>query len=464
MKFSEFVAFLRNKDNKKSDKIKMITEMCRENPWFEEVLSATYTPFRNFYIGAKRYPEAPKDSSDKLETMANLDESTWRDVVVPLLEKLERRESDNKSLEKAISNAASLFPRDDQDILKCIILRDLRIGFAGKSINSAVGKNIIPVSRCQLCKTYDPESIIRNVDGWWASRKLNGLRGMYEDVGRGFELVTREEFPLKGFDAITSELSILQKVYDLELIDGEIFSLEIPFQTIMSIARGEKEVSPEQKQLLIFNVFNVQKKDMEWNTTKDMVYFIRAIFREGTYSFVRPLEYEWIENTREKIEETCRRYTSEGYEGIVIRDPIISWEAGKRNNHLLKYKLFNECDLVVREVLFGTEGKKWENQATALLCEGKVRARKFMVGDSVLFRPLSPGESQDDPECVDIDVVVEASLSTLTDKERDEFTKKKDEMIGRRVQINFQAFTDKPDENGRYSLQFPTFDKEKSMK
>lgn len=142
----------------------------------------------------------------------------------------------------------------------------------------------------------------------------------------------------------------------------------------------------------------------------------------------------------------------------------MAWEPAKRNNHLMKYKIFYETDLKVVDVLFGAEGKKWESTVAALLCEGKVPARMARIGDHTIWKPVS-GSVKDyvGEEIREIPVQVEASCSKCTDAERMTLTKVGRDLIGLTAEVSFQAFGDKPDQDGVYSLQFPVFQKFKNI-
>ena len=461
--FSEFIYKLRDPKIEQADKFKLIPDTCNREEWIKEVFKFTYDPFIQFYI-KDVYPDLIDTTN--INHSIVFDESTWKNTIIPFLDKLNKREYDRKTYLSILNNINSNMYLEDQEMLRCVITKDLRIGFAAKRINTALREDLIPVNNTQLCKTYDPSMNIKKVDGWWASRKLNGLRGKWESRYNEYRFLTREDYPLIGFDEIAKELDYLQKKYDLSLIDGEVFDINLPFQTIMSVARGTKTFDPEQKKLLKFNVFNIQRNSHKYKNTKEMIEFINNIFSNEKLEYIVPLEYVWVKNNADDIVNLCIKFTSEGYEGIVIRDPNVSWEGGKRNNHLLKYKLFLETDLQVKEILYGESGKKWENYITALYCEGNIMCQKVNVGNDILYRPISlnSGDDTDITDCVSIPVRVKATCSDWTDREREEFTKMdKNEIINRIGEIKFQSITDKPDANGYYSLQFPVFQKFKNI-
>ena len=460
---TSLISNLKDPNIEKAIKVNLIHDVCKNEPWIKEVFLMTYDPYYQYYVKTK-FPKLVDNSGANNSKLIDFDINYWNSFMKDFLLKLNKRDYDTKTYTDIINNQLCSLSNENQEIFRSIIFKDLRIGFAAKSINSTIDEELIPVSECQLCKVWDPSMNIKNVEGFYASRKLNGLRGQFKSRNGKYVFLTREELPLIGFNEIEKELNQLQLEYDLSLIDGEVFTQNIPFQTIISIARGEKSFNPEEKKLLKFNIFNIQKNNYKWKNTKEMIDYINKIFEKSTFDYIVALEYEYVKNNSDDILNKCIQYTNEGFEGIVLRDPVISYEPGKRNNHLLKYKLFAECDLIVKDVLFGAKGKKWENSVTALLCEGIVRCKKININNTISYQPVSLDQNSTDCEYINIPVSVEAACSSLTDKERNNLTNtSKDKIIGRVAEVKFQTITDKPDENGIYSLQFPVFMKFKDL-
>ena len=462
MKILDCINYLRDPKIEKADKVKFIHDEGQTNKIFVDVLKMTYDPFMQFYVKSKFPAFVTNIDQNNIQSFDDM----WDKYIIKLLIALNKRSLNTVQITDALTTIMQHMIKEEQEILKAIITKDLRIKFAERSINSALGYELISVPDTQLCKTYENDMVIKNVDGWWASRKLNGLRGRWKEKNGNFVFLTREDYPLIGFDFIAKELKSIQEQHNLTLIDGEVFTMDLNFQEIMSIARNEKNFSPDQKKHLYFNVFNVQKST-PWKNTKEMIDYLNKIFENSTYEFVRPLQYEWVPNNTTAIVNKCVQYTSEGYEGVVLRSPTVSFDPGKRNNNLLKYKLFFEADLEVKDVLYGDHGKKWENSITALYCEGLVRVRKVVNNDQIIYKPAAKDEKYDDAEYVDFKVKVNATCSDWDDNEREQFTNgyKNDpkSIIGRIAEVRFQTVTDKPDENGWYSLQFPVFQKFKDI-
>lgn len=451
-----------------ADKASVIKNYTEGTTWIAEAIQYCYDPFMQYYI--KKLPVVNQTGSK------TLDQVEWEQTVRPVLNDLHNRRYEYiKDRNTAITNLLSQYTAEDQDTLQKILLKDLRVNVGAKGFNNAVGYDLIPIPDTQLCKTYDPDKRIKNVKAWWATPKLNGLRGRYMKRHASFiqessyKLVTREDYILWGFSELQKELNDFAEIGQYNMVDGEIFSFEIPFQTIMSIAREEKNYDPVTKSKLKMYIFNVQQ-DKPWDSTESMINHMNETFQKAMlergkpFQYIEVLEYKTINNDPVAIRQECIRYMLSGYEGIVLRDPVISWEAGARNNHLLKYKLFCETDLRVIGVKYGASGKKWEHQIAALLCEGKVTAIRRQLGENTyIYVPVS-GSNTDyidslgaGEKIFEVYVQVEASLSSLTDAERLEMTQNAGSIVGKTAEVKFQAITDTPNSDGVYSLQFPVF-------
>lgn len=453
--FAKMLHEIRAQQSSKLEKGFILERYCREK-WIRQAVKMAYDPFYQFWV-KKDILDIPAAT---VEHPSELGMMMWDNYALPLLLKMNQRAYTKADLMIQLKHLIGALKEHDAEALKCIILKDLRMGMAARGINNALavmlGEDLIPVPDTQLCMTWNP-SLQDPRQNLWATPKINGLRGRWKARDGGFRFLTREDYPLIGFDAIEGELGALCAKYHLGMVDGEVFSVEHPFQTIMSIARGTKKVSQQLKDELMYYVFNIHSEDGPFSSTDLMVTMLRGI-DWSEYPHLQPVPYTLIKNTPGSVIEQCREYASQGWEGIVMRDPNVCWEAGKRNRNLMKFKLFYETDLTVTGLTYGTVGKKWEGQLVALKCEGGIRSKWFKCNNGDSFRvPLGPGE-EGAPDEEMLPIRVDASLSTLTDAERKLISEMIESgIVGKTAEVRFQAITDHPDEEGFWSLQFPTF-------
>jgi DNA ligase 1 len=375
----------------------------KDKALLKEVLFYTLNPEFNYYI-----KKLPKMGTGKFGF-----ETAWK-YFRPLLSLLkDRKITGNEAIERTVSLLESFSP-EAQDLCKRILFRDLRCNVSD-SITNKVFPKLIPEFKVQLANKYDPKKKYKN-EFWAASRKMDGLRCVFKNG----KLYTRNGKEVVGFEHIVEELKTLGE-YDL--IDGELYSHDIPFEEIQGYVMRKKNVVEEDKKKIFYNIFVILKGN---HTTQDMLNVIK-MFRATSKNlkYLRFVEYEIIDNDFDKIKALDEQYVMEGYEGIMLRsmEQVYDW---KRSDALVKYKNFIEDDL---EIIDAIEGKgKYKGMLGAFLCRGKITGYN-----------------------------IEAEVgSGFNDEQRVEFWKKRKQMIGTKIEVKYQGLTD----DGT-SLRFPIFRKTK---
>lgn len=225
-------------------------------------------------------------------------------------------------------------------------------GISYKTVNKAYqrifGENFIDIFECQLANSYKPEKNYKT-DEWFISPKLDGLRCVYRD-GR---LFTRQNKPIIGFDnTILKECQEIAEKYSLDMIDGELYSHDIDFHTIQGIVTRNKNVDPEQKKKINFNVFACASGMIE--TTCDMMIKINSI-QEQEFEYITCVSQTFIKNDYDLIKIMTEQYVQLGYEGSMLRSATKYYDY-KRSDALLKVKFFQEDDFIITGTFEG-EGK-----------------------------------------------------------------------------------------------------------
>ena len=157
----------------------------------------------------------------------------------------------------------------------------------------------------------------------------------------------------------------------------------------------------------------------EFNNTLDMLDALPDLPGENIFSVNSVI----ILNEFQSVESVCRKFTQMGYEGVVLRNPSVSYFNG-RSDYLLKYKFFKEADLTITGVQMGTG--KLEGMLGSLTVEGMI--------DGVNVR-----------SCVG---------TGLTDDDR-KMLIQDNNPVGKVLTVKYQALTERADKNGYYSLRFP---------
>jgi len=389
-------------------------------------LKLTYDPFIRFYINkiSKRMKDCPRPF------LTIFNDHSFSEFKKLLNALSERRVTGNDAIA-----ATHLFLDACSDELReafsLILKKDLKVGISIKSLQKAFGENFIEDFNVQLSNTYKKDKNYK-VDNWYASPKLDGLR-CYFTHGK---LLTRNGHEIMGFDHIIDELNsiVLYDEFKPDFIDGELFTTEVNFQEIQGAVMSNKNIDPERKSKIRYNIFALGSKNIK--NTDDMVEDLCEIFNKNKFQYLVKVPYEYIKNSPEEIEKYCEKFMAEGYEGVMLRDPE-KWYDWKRSNALLKFKLFKEADFTIVGFYEGKD--KYEGTLGGLVVSG---------------------EYYDEEK--DIRYMIKSEVgSGFSDALRGEIWNDRNEYLTKIAEIKFQNVTDKADENGTFSLRFPIFLKTK---
>ena len=133
------------------------------------------------------------------------------------------------------------------------------------------------------------------------------------------------------------------------------------------------------------------------------------------------------------IDAITRKYVMDGQEGAMLRHPRV-WYSWKRDDNLLKHKLFTEHDF---EVIGYYEGEgEFEGTLGGIRVKGNYDKKPIISEVGSGFKVLEEHPYN------------RTSLWEI-----------RDELIGKKVELKFQGITDKPNDEGFWSLRFPVFNK-----
>lgn len=373
----------------------------------------TYSPKLNYFI--KKID--PKKIIKSPFHILDFDEEINKDsenVILELLQDLSARVVTGNAAQERLYKTLGLFNLASRDLLTKIILRDLRCGVTD-TIANKVWPNWIPVFDVQLANTFEPEK--PKEKQYWVSRKMDGLRGVFIPHEG---LYTRQGKKIIGFEnTIENDMKKFSFLNNGCVIDGELFSTDIPFEEIQGAVMSNKNIDDEVKKHIKFNAFAVVKdfwKKEVYETTEEMVEVVNSI--GDKYEYLKPVETVLV--NVEDIDSIHDKFVLEGYEGIMLRHPKISYEF-KRGNGLLKFKKFFESDFEIVDVF---EGKgKYQGKLGGIKVKGEIDGK-----------------------------IIESEVgSGFNDEQREKMWK--EDLKGKKVEVKYQGIT--PDN----SLRFPVFNK-----
>jgi DNA ligase-1 len=241
-----------------------------------------------------------------------------------------------------------------EELIYCIIDKDLKTRAGDKIINKAI-PDYIPEFSVALADKFDPNIVDWN-DGWFVSRKLDGLRliaivdnngdtSFYSRTGKSFDTLDIVAGGIK-------DLGVKNVVFDGELCLIDDNGNE-DFQGIMKEIR-KKDHTLQNPSYKIFDMishdeFYSKKGD------KNKPYSIRysnlvEIMKKNNCFCLSVLEHKQIK-TDDDFNEWSGRANSNSWEGLILRadEPY----KGKRSKELLKYKSFYDDEYTVVDVEMG---------------------------------------------------------------------------------------------------------------
>jgi DNA ligase-1 len=256
---------------------------------------------------------------------------------------------------------------ETRELLIDCAMKNIRAGVKEKTLLECFGNDFIPIFAIQLANTYD-KSKRYNVNHWYYSAKLNGLRCIFKN-----NLYTRKGHYIKGFEHLESICQDICTKYDLEFIDGELYSDKIPFEMIQSYVMGLKKIAPTHKQQIKYCLFSCHNKNIK--NTAEMIDILNSINNDlSSNPYILILNQEKIQNDPNIIEEKTKELTDQNFEGIVLRHPIVHYSFN-RDDYLLKYKLFKEHEFKIIGFIPGKG--KYEDTLGAILIEGYIDNKKI---------------------------------------------------------------------------------------
>lgn len=185
----------------------------------------------------------------------------------------------------------------------------------------------------------------------FVEEKIDGARMIIQKS----KLTTRNGKEYISCPHIYSAFKNFFEVHPNWVIDGEIYSHEVPFEKIMSLVRKTKptkEDIEESEKIVQIYIFDgvVDDKDLGFEKRFKMIHqeierLITKPLQKKYIKFVTPIEV----NSHEEIEQHHNKFVSEGFEGVIIRIPDSAYE-NKRSKNLLKYKHFLDEEFPIIDV------------------------------------------------------------------------------------------------------------------
>lgn len=422
--------------NAKQDILKRAEKEATVGITLLRVLYCTYNPFMMYGL------------SDKMLQIKIPDTLTFtvatEDEVFELLNVLASSNINDELRSRARRLLMSIPDNDVREMVKGIMVKDLKIGVNATTLNKVFGKHFIPVFNVQLAESYSkqkPGSL--NNKQICITEKLDGFRIVYNPIQHKF--FTRKGQEYEGLEHLIPELDALCKTIKLDrlvgedvVIDGELVhepveglnSQELYALTSSAARKKGKHKDKEKLQFHVFDFVPVQEFMSGLTTLR---YKARRTIMDYAFAMLPKLQhvkpvtvfYTGVFD-EEVIMTSLKQVEAMGGEGVMINLMEAGYEC-KRSKGLLKVKSFKDADVLVTDVVEGT-GKnlgKLGNVVVKFLYEGREMACEVGSG--------------------------------FNDEEREHYWNNPQELIGKVVEIKYFEVTQNQKDVTKYSLRFPTW-------
>jgi ATP-dependent DNA ligase len=189
----------------------------------------------------------------------------------------------------------------------------------------------------------------------YLQRKLDGIRCISRPTTDGTTIVmeSRKGTDFVGFDHIRMAIRNLYDNLELALpkdlhFDGELYTDELPFETVSGLVRQKKEnkkTANEDRANMLriqYHIYDVYIPSHAQLTFEQRLAFLERIAQHIPLNSALKLVHTERAQSYQEVKAKHDQYVAEGFEGIMLRDPIGIYESNKRSKFLQKYKEFME--------------------------------------------------------------------------------------------------------------------------
>ena len=407
-----------NVNNSSSDKLNVLKKY-KENQDFKDILYYTYNTLEcQFNVTKKTLFNEVVNCHRHYDDLINL-----------LGDLVDRKISGHEAI-SCIQNFI-IDNEECNDIIKCILDRDLGCGIATTMINKAI-PNLIPTFKVVLANSYDKLKKKPNFENeeYLSSRKLDGCRCICIKQGDNIEFKSRTG---KVFSTLGKLVEQIKQIPFDCVLDGEICILkengDEDFKSIMKEIK-KKEHTIEKPCYKVFDLLTIEAfyDKIESRKLSERLILLYKTFTatEGYFStYVKAIKQISVKN-QEHFEKLRQGASKRGWEGIMLRKDT-SYENGRTNN-LLKVKNFLDAEFVVTAI---------------------EKTTKKMLVNGVMKETLCMGSI-----IIDFDGNEVGVGSGWSDKQRIFYYSNPNEIIGKTVTIQYFEVTH--NDKGEKSLRFPT--------
>ncbi|MCG5512881.1 RNA ligase family protein [Ectothiorhodospira shaposhnikovii] len=340
-----------------SGKAKMAhLKTCLEDANFRLVMLYALNPFWTYGVGKVKVFEALFSRSEPVHGQpggnVTFDLTNKDDGILGLLEGLKERRINDAVM--VIGFHANLLDPESAELLRRILLKDLRCGVTEVSVNKLM-KDLIPVFNCMLAHPFE----VKRVKTWpmMVEEKLDGMRVLGIVKGDDVEFVSRTGKLQTSLDHLKEPLLELiakkivahfsnerdRHIYEEGIVfDGEVVAASFN-ETVSQVRKKEKKAEDA-----VFTVFDIvpyrffieEKFPLKFRFRRQLV--TKFIPREGAIRHSTC----YLVNSEEEIMAIYGSVRSRNGEGVIVKNPDAPYVC-KRSHDWGKIKAEETVDLRV---------------------------------------------------------------------------------------------------------------------
>lgn len=307
-----------------------------------------------------------------------------------------------------------------------IITKSIRIGCDVKTVNDALGFDLIPMWDVQ--QAYQIGKVKLNDNEWFSlSQKLNGVRGTFFEG----KLISRQGKEFVGLDHILTDIQTLLPDSEDWVLDGELIRKNtdgVSDNENFRLSTGIINQEDGDKSAIQFVIFDILPNEeflhgeskLRYKDRMEKLLYLSEMLDSFGLKSLAIVDILYSGTDQSMIDIYLEKMVSEDKEGLMLNRDAKYFR--KRHNGILKVKRFYTVDLRIIDVEEGS------GRLSGMLGAFVVRYK-----DNVLHVG-----------------------SGMTDEQRQTFWGERENLIGRVIEIKYKEES-RDKETGKPSLQFPIF-------
>ena len=350
-------------------------ELLKDN-WsntMQSFMQCAFNPFYRTKLNKLDYSE----SSVSTDTGQLNGYKEFSDLMSTLLD----AKAANNELRSEAINLVESFPPSVRKTLVEVMTKNLNIGIQAKSINKAIGVNIIPTPG--VMRAQDKPEEVEKWGKFYVETKYDGVRVIAKIENGKVSYWTRNfnEIPAEYMQPVTDEILKLCGNNTNIFLDGELTDSNRKSVSgkLNRMLKGNPDSSISDD--FIFNIFDVDSLSTLENGKGTTLYSDRRnslenLFNNYNGSSHIELAQMWICDDISKMNDIYDEIVKSGGEGVIAKKDGV-YEC-KRSKNWIKFKEICDCDLIVTGFIPG-EGRR-EGYVGSIECTDSTGKLKVNVG------------------------------------------------------------------------------------